>query len=80
MADLLSFSEIKRLADAVKQKYYHLDALINNAGAQFTDTREIASEGHEKTMMINSIEGVHQHWVDIRFMIWGFWSNLELIF
>ncbi len=52
-ADFLSLAEIKRFADAINAKYDHLDVLINNAGAQFGGTREITSEGHEKTMMIN---------------------------
>lgn len=52
-ADFLSFAEIKRFADTIKQKYDRLDILINNAGAQFTDKRETTIDGHEKTMMIN---------------------------
>ncbi|MDL2282224.1 SDR family NAD(P)-dependent oxidoreductase [Parabacteroides sp. OttesenSCG-928-G06] len=52
-ADFLSFTEIKRFADTIKTKYDHLDVLINNAGAQFTDKRETTIDGHEKTMMIN---------------------------
>ena len=53
VADFLSLSEVKEFADTIKQKYDHLDVLINNAGAQFTNTRETTSEGHEKTMVIN---------------------------
>jgi NAD(P)-dependent dehydrogenase (short-subunit alcohol dehydrogenase family) len=52
-ADFLSFTEIQRFADKIKQKYDRLDVLVNNAGAQFTDKRETTAEGHEKTMMIN---------------------------
>ncbi|NDV64914.1 SDR family NAD(P)-dependent oxidoreductase [Bacteroides sp. 224] len=52
-ADFLSFAEIKRFADTIKQKYDRLDILVNNAGAQFTDKRETTIDGHEKTMMIN---------------------------
>ncbi|MDR2345807.1 MAG: SDR family NAD(P)-dependent oxidoreductase [Planctomycetaceae bacterium] len=52
-ADFLSFAEIKRFADNIKQKYDRLDVLVNNAGAQFTDKRETTADGHEKTMMIN---------------------------
>ncbi|MDR2083766.1 MAG: SDR family NAD(P)-dependent oxidoreductase [Bacteroidales bacterium] len=52
-ADFLSLAEIKRFADTIKKKYDHLDVLINNAGAQFTNKREITADGHEKTMMIN---------------------------
>lgn len=53
LADFLSFAEVKNFADTIKQKYDHLDVLVNNAGAQFTNTRELTSEGHEKTMVIN---------------------------
>ena len=52
-ADFLSFAEIKRFADTIKQKYDRLDVLINNAGAQFTNKREVTVDGHEKTMAIN---------------------------
>jgi len=53
LADFLSLAEVKKFADTIKQKYDHLDVLINNAGAQFTNTRETTKEGHEKTMVIN---------------------------
>jgi len=53
VADFLSLAEIKAFADKFKQKYDCLDVLINNAGAQFTDKREVTDEGHEKTMVIN---------------------------
>lgn len=53
LADFLSLAEVKRLADTIKQKYDHIDVLINNAGAQFTNKRETTIEGHEKTMAIN---------------------------
>jgi NAD(P)-dependent dehydrogenase (short-subunit alcohol dehydrogenase family) len=53
VADFLSLAEVKKFADTIKQKYQHLDVLINNAGAQFGDKRETTTEGHEKTMVIN---------------------------
>lgn len=53
LADFLSLAEVKKFADTIKKKYDHLDVLINNAGAQFTDKRETTTEGHEKTMVIN---------------------------
>jgi NAD(P)-dependent dehydrogenase (short-subunit alcohol dehydrogenase family) len=52
-ADFLFLAEVKRFADKIKQKYDHLDVLVNNAGAQFTDKRETTTEGLEKTMVIN---------------------------
>lgn len=54
IADLLSFEDVKRMADEIKQKYDHLDVLINNAGNQFGGKRETTKEGHEKTMMVNT--------------------------
>src|SRR5690349_12796389 len=53
LADFLSLAEVKSFAEKIKQKYDHLDVLINNAGAQFTEERETTSAGHEKTMVIN---------------------------
>lgn len=53
VADLLSLAEVKRLAETIKQRHERLDVLINNAGAQFTETRATTPEGHEKTMAIN---------------------------
>lgn len=53
IADFLSLAEVRNFADKVKQQYNRLDVLINNAGAQFTDKREVTVEGHEKTMTIN---------------------------
>lgn len=52
-ADFLSLAEVRNFANKVKQKYDRLDVLINNAGAQFTNKREMTVEGHEKTMTIN---------------------------
>ncbi|ALR02890.1 SDR family NAD(P)-dependent oxidoreductase [Xylella fastidiosa] len=53
LADFLPLAGVKAFADAIKEKYDHIDVLINNAGAQFTEQREVTSEGHEKTMAIN---------------------------
>lgn len=53
LADFLSLAGVKAFADSVKEKHAHIDVLINNAGAQFTDLRETTVEGHEKTMTIN---------------------------
>lgn len=53
IADFLSLSDIKRFTNELNHKYDHLDVLINNAGAQFTDKKETTAEGHEKTMTIN---------------------------
>lgn len=53
IADLSLMSEVKKLVDEIKQKYDHLDALINNAGSQMGKNRLVTAEGHEKTMAIN---------------------------
>jgi NAD(P)-dependent dehydrogenase (short-subunit alcohol dehydrogenase family) len=53
LADFLSLANVKSFADQIIKNYSHLDVLINNAGAQYTDKREITSEGHEKTMVVN---------------------------
>ncbi|MBO4642772.1 MAG: SDR family NAD(P)-dependent oxidoreductase [Bacteroidaceae bacterium] len=54
-ADLSLMTEVKAFADKVAQKYDHLDVLINNAGGQFGETREVTKEGHEKTFAINTL-------------------------
>ncbi|KIC94229.1 SDR family NAD(P)-dependent oxidoreductase [Flavihumibacter solisilvae] len=53
LADLLSMADIKRMVADFKSRYYHLDVLINNAGAFFNKQREITKEGFEKTMALN---------------------------
>lgn len=53
-ADLSLMSEVKKLADHIKNKYDHLDTLINNAGSQMGKERIVTAEGHEKTMAINT--------------------------
>jgi NAD(P)-dependent dehydrogenase (short-subunit alcohol dehydrogenase family) len=53
IADLLSFAEVKRLAEAFKEKYDRLDVLVNNAGAIFGKNREVTQDGCEKTMALN---------------------------
>lgn len=54
-ADLSLMKDVKRFSDEINSKYDHLDVLINNAGGQFGDQREITSEGHEKTFAINTL-------------------------
>ncbi|EAX91847.1 oxidoreductase, short chain dehydrogenase/reductase family protein [Trichomonas vaginalis G3] len=54
LADFLDFKSIKEFADKIKEKYDHIDVLINNAGAQFGTERQLTKEGYEKTMMINT--------------------------
>ncbi len=53
IADLLVLSDVKRMADAFKERYDRLDVLINNAGAMFGKDRETTKDGFEKTMALN---------------------------
>lgn len=53
IADLFSFSEIKRMTEEFKKKYDRLDVLINNAGAFLGKVRETTKDGLEKTITLN---------------------------
>lgn len=54
-ADLSLMAEVKKFADKIISKYEYIDVLINNAGAQFGNERLVTSEGHEKTVAINTL-------------------------
>lgn len=54
-ADLSLMSEVKKFADSIAANYSRLDVLVNNAGAQFGDKRQVTAEGHEKTLAINTL-------------------------
>lgn len=54
VADLSSQTEIRDLAEKVKQDYDHLDVLINNAGAWFSKYKE-SDDGIEKTFALNHL-------------------------
>lgn len=41
------------MTEKLKEKYDHIDVLINNAGGQFGNKREVTKEAHERTMAIN---------------------------
>lgn len=51
-ADLLLVSEQKRVAELIAASEPEIDVLINNAGALF-NTRQVTSEGLEKTFALN---------------------------
>lgn len=53
LADMLKLQTVKQMADEIKTKVEHIDVLLNNAGAQFGEDREVTPEGHEKTMTVN---------------------------
>lgn len=54
IADLSLMTDVKKLAEHIKEKYGYLDTLVNNAGSQMGKERLVTAEGHEKTMAINT--------------------------
>lgn len=53
IADLSSFSDIRKMAAFFNEKYDCLDVLVNNAGSLMGNKREVTDEGNEKTLAIN---------------------------
>ena len=53
VADLLSMSEVRRLADELRE-HARIDVLANNAGALFA-SRQVTSEGFERTFALNHL-------------------------
>ena len=51
-ADLSSLAESRRAAEAILTEHSHIDVLINNAGALFSE-REETPEGHERALAVN---------------------------
>ena len=51
-ADFSSLGDVRKLSDAIHQKFGHLDVLINNAGV-FVETRQESADGHEMTFAVN---------------------------
>jgi NAD(P)-dependent dehydrogenase (short-subunit alcohol dehydrogenase family) len=59
-ADLSSLAEVRRLAEAVRQKISRLDLLINNAGIGTggpQGVREESADGHELRFAVNYLSG-----------------------
>ena len=54
VADLLLMSEVRRLADELREGYPRVDVLANNAGALFA-SRQVTSEGFERTFALNHL-------------------------
>jgi NAD(P)-dependent dehydrogenase (short-subunit alcohol dehydrogenase family) len=54
LADLSSQSDIRRVAQEFKDRYNHLDVLVNNAGANFMK-RELSVDGLEMTLALNHL-------------------------
>jgi retinol dehydrogenase-12 len=54
VADLMLMSEVRRLADEVRERYSKIDVLANNAGALFA-SRQVTAEGFERTFALNHL-------------------------
>lgn len=54
VADLTLMSEVRSLAEEVRERYAHIDVLANNAGALFA-SRQLTSEGLERTFALNHL-------------------------
>jgi NAD(P)-dependent dehydrogenase (short-subunit alcohol dehydrogenase family) len=54
VADLLLMSEVRRLADELRNSYQRIDVLANNAGALFA-SRQLTTEGFERTFALNHL-------------------------
>ena len=52
VADLGSLGQVRRLADTFRQRYSHLDVLINNAGV-FLPMRTETEDGYETMLQVN---------------------------
>jgi NAD(P)-dependent dehydrogenase (short-subunit alcohol dehydrogenase family) len=57
-ADLASFAEVRKLAEAVLRDHDRLDVLINNAGIWLTrGERQVSADGHELHFAVNYLSG-----------------------
>jgi retinol dehydrogenase 12 len=54
VADLALMSEVRALAEDVRERYGRIDVLANNAGALFA-SRQVTSEGLERTFALNHL-------------------------
>jgi NAD(P)-dependent dehydrogenase (short-subunit alcohol dehydrogenase family) len=54
VADLMLMSEVRRLAEEVRDRHQRIDVLANNAGALFASRKE-TSEGLEQTFALNHL-------------------------
>ena len=53
-SDLMSLSQIRKLAEDLSHQFPKIDILINNAGANFT-TRRLTEDGYEATFALNHL-------------------------
>ena len=54
VADLSIQAEIRRLAEEFKERYSHLDVLVNNAGGMFLNG-QVSADGIEMTLALNHL-------------------------
>ena len=54
VADMTLMSEVRRLADELRENHERIDVLANNAGALFA-SRQVTDEGFERTFALNHL-------------------------
>lgn len=54
VADFADLSQVRRLAEAVGERYPRIDVLANNAGG-LMGARQVTVDGHEKTFQVNHL-------------------------
>jgi NAD(P)-dependent dehydrogenase (short-subunit alcohol dehydrogenase family) len=54
VADLAQQSEVRQLADTIKERYPLVHVLLNNAGVQLID-RRLTPDGYEQTLAVNHL-------------------------
>ena len=57
MADFVSLTQVKTMAEEVRKKVDHLDILVNNAGL-YPKSKFITEDGFEQTLQVNYISPV----------------------
>jgi NAD(P)-dependent dehydrogenase (short-subunit alcohol dehydrogenase family) len=53
LADFSNLRQVRELAGSFKQRFFHLDVLVNNAGAYFNGRHETPYGGVEMTFLVN---------------------------
>nr|WP_246313141.1 SDR family NAD(P)-dependent oxidoreductase [Leifsonia shinshuensis] len=54
LADFERLDDVRALADALLQRYEHIDVLANNAGGLYHE-RRVTVDGHERTIQLNHL-------------------------
>jgi NAD(P)-dependent dehydrogenase (short-subunit alcohol dehydrogenase family) len=54
VADLALMSDVRTLAEELRERYERIDVLANNAGAMFA-SRKVTAEGYEQTFALNHL-------------------------